>query len=58
MLELERLTVSYGGLRALSDVSLVVPEGTVVALLGPNGAGKSTTLRTISGLIPPESGHV
>ena len=58
LLELDRLTVSYGGLRALTDVSLVVPEGTVVALLGPNGAGKSTTLRTISGLIHPESGHI
>ena len=58
LLELDRVTVSYGGLRALSDVSLVVPEGTVVALLGPNGAGKSTTLRTISGLIRPESGHI
>jgi branched-chain amino acid transport system ATP-binding protein len=58
LLELDRVTVSYGGLRALSDVSLVVPEGTVVALLGPNGAGKSTILRTISGLIRPESGAI
>src|SRR5436305_109189 len=58
LLELDRVTVSYGGLRALTDVSLVVPAGTVVALLGPNGAGKSTTLRTISGLIHPESGHI
>jgi len=58
LLEIENLTVAYGGLRALSNVSLVVPEGCVVALLGPNGAGKSTTLRTISGLIAPESGHI
>jgi branched-chain amino acid transport system ATP-binding protein len=58
LLELDRVTVAYGGLRALSDVSMVVPEGTVVALLGPNGAGKSTTLRTISGLIRCEGGRI
>jgi branched-chain amino acid transport system ATP-binding protein len=58
LLELDHVTVAYGGLRALTDVSLVVPEGTVVALLGPNGAGKSTTLRTISGLIHPEGGRI
>ncbi len=57
-LEVRDLTVSYGGMRALSDVSMVVPEGAVVALLGPNGAGKSTTLRAISGLVRPESGQV
>jgi branched-chain amino acid transport system ATP-binding protein len=58
LLELERVTVSYSGLRALSDVSIVVPQGTVVALLGPNGAGKSTLLRTVSGLIRPEGGRI
>ncbi|HZN14661.1 MAG TPA: ABC transporter ATP-binding protein [Acidimicrobiales bacterium] len=58
LLELERVTVSYNGLRAVSDVSLVVPEGCVVALIGANGAGKTTILRTISGLIRPESGTV
>ena len=58
LLELRDVTVSYDGLRALSGVSLVVPEGCVVALLGPNGAGKTTTLRTISGLLRPESGTI
>ena len=57
-LEVHDLSVSYGGMRALSEVSLVVPEGAVVALLGPNGAGKSTTLRTISGLVRPDSGRI
>ncbi len=57
-LELEGLTVSYGGLRALSGVSLVVPAGAVVALLGPNGAGKSTTLRAVSGLVRSEAGQI
>jgi branched-chain amino acid transport system ATP-binding protein len=50
--------VAYGGVRALRNVSLVVPQGAVVALLGPNGAGKSTTLRTISGVIRAEQGRI
>jgi branched-chain amino acid transport system ATP-binding protein len=58
LLELDGVSVSYGGMRALSDVSLVIPEGCVVALLGANGAGKTTTLRTISGLVRPESGRI
>jgi branched-chain amino acid transport system ATP-binding protein len=58
LLELEDVTVSYGGLRALTGVSLVVPAGCVVALLGPNGAGKTTTLRTISGLLRVDSGAI
>ncbi|MBV9872627.1 MAG: ABC transporter ATP-binding protein [Frankiaceae bacterium] len=58
LLELDGVSVSYGSMKALSDVSLVVPEGCVVALLGPNGAGKTTTLRTISGLVRPERGHI
>ncbi|HVV75508.1 MAG TPA: ABC transporter ATP-binding protein [Mycobacteriales bacterium] len=58
LLELDGLSVSYGGMRALSDVNLVIPEGAVVALLGANGAGKTTTLRTISGLVRSESGKI
>ena len=58
LLELEDVSVSYGGLRAVSGLSLVVPEGCVVALLGANGAGKTTVLRTISGLIRPDSGRI
>jgi branched-chain amino acid transport system ATP-binding protein len=58
LLELQDVTVSYSGLRALSGVSLVVPEGCVVALLGPNGAGKTTTLRTISGLLRLDAGAI
>ncbi|HMC40678.1 MAG TPA: ABC transporter ATP-binding protein [Acidimicrobiales bacterium] len=58
LLELQGVTVSYGHLRALSDVDLVVPEGCVVALLGANGAGKTTMLRTISGLLRPERGRI
>ena len=57
-LEVRDLHVSYGGVRALRGVSLVVPKGAVVALLGANGAGKSTTLRAISGLIRIQSGRM
>jgi branched-chain amino acid transport system ATP-binding protein len=57
-LEVRGLHVAYGGVRALRNVSLVVPRGSVVALLGPNGAGKSTTLRTISGVIRAQSGRM
>jgi branched-chain amino acid transport system ATP-binding protein len=48
----------YGRFVALSDISLIVPEGSVVALLGPNGAGKSTMLRTISGMLAPAQGQI
>lgn len=58
LLELEHVCVSYGSMRALSEVNLVVPEGCVVALLGANGAGKTTMLRTISGLVRPERGRI
>jgi branched-chain amino acid transport system ATP-binding protein len=58
LLELHDVSVSYGGVRALSGVSFSVPEGCVVALLGSNGAGKSTTLRTISGLVRAEFGTI
>jgi len=51
LLEVHRLSASYGAIQALSDVSLQVPRGGIVALLGGNGAGKSTTLNTISRLI-------
>ena len=58
LLELEEVSVSYGGVRALSGISLSVPEGCVVALLGANGAGKSTTLRAISGLVRADAGSI
>jgi branched-chain amino acid transport system ATP-binding protein len=58
VLEVAELTVAYGAVRALSDVSLSVPEGSVTAVLGANGAGKTTLLRTLSGLLRPRSGRV
>lgn len=58
LLELQSLTVNYGGIQALRDVNLIVRAGEIVTLIGANGAGKSTTLRTISRLINPRSGKI
>jgi len=58
ILELDNLSVSYGNIVAVKDLSLTVYEGEIVTLIGSNGAGKSTTLRTISGLLRPRAGSV
>ncbi|MGY0497880.1 ABC transporter ATP-binding protein [Nocardia sp. FBN12] len=58
MLEIQHLSVAYGPVRALRDVTVTVPRGQVTAVLGANGAGKSTLLRTISGLVRAEHGTV
>jgi ABC-type branched-subunit amino acid transport system ATPase component len=58
LLEVENLHVSYGDVRALSGVSLTVPDRGIVAVLGNNGAGKSTLLRTISAVLAPQGGAV
>ena len=58
LLEVHDLTVRYGNIEALRDVSLRVDEGDVVALIGANGAGKTTTLRAISGLVRPFRGTI
>ncbi len=58
LLKIEHLEVHYGDLIGVSDVSLEVPEGSVVALLGSNGGGKTTTLNAIAGLIPLHSGSI
>jgi branched-chain amino acid transport system ATP-binding protein len=58
LLRVNEIQVDYGRLRALHDVSLEVPAGSIVALLGANGAGKTTTLRAISGLLHPAYGSI
>jgi len=58
MLLIENLSVSYGAVQALRDVSLEVPYGHVTAVIGANGAGKSTLMRTLAGLEKPQSGQV
>ena len=58
ILEIRNLSVSYGGINAVKDLDIDVPEGQIVTLIGANGAGKSTVLRTISGLVKTKSGSV
>ena len=58
MLELTDLVCSYGPVRAVDEVSLEVPQGSVTAVLGANGAGKTSLLRTISGVVRARSGSV
>ena len=58
MLEIKNLTVSYGAITALHGITLSVKPGSIVTLIGGNGAGKTTTLRTISGLLKPQSGEI
>ncbi len=57
-LRVERLSKSYGPVRAVADVTLAVPPGSTLALLGPSGCGKSTLLRLVAGLEPPDAGRV
>ena len=56
MLTISDLSVSYGPVKALSHVTLEVPRGEVTAVIGANGAGKSTLMRTLAGLVKPDSG--
>ena len=58
MLKVENLSVHYGMIRAVRDVSFEVNEGEVVSLIGANGAGKTTILRTLSGLVRPSAGKI
>jgi len=57
-LQVDSLTVRYGGLPALEEVSLRLPRGAQLAVLGPNGAGKSTLLKAIAGVLPPTDGEI
>jgi branched-chain amino acid transport system ATP-binding protein len=58
VLEVRNIVAGYGETTVLRDVSLSVPDGSVVAVLGPNGAGKTTMLRTVSGSLRPTAGSV
>ena len=58
MLDVSGLTVSYGHIEAVRDISFHVAEGAIVSLVGPNGAGKTTTLNAISGVVPAAHGSM
>jgi branched-chain amino acid transport system ATP-binding protein len=58
LLELSGVSVHYGRIRAVHDLSITVEEGEIVTLIGANGAGKSTTMRAISGIRPVSSGRI
>src|SRR6266567_6721288 len=57
MIEAHALTRRFGTFTAVSQLSLSVPAGTILALLGPNGAGKTTTVRLLAGLLAPTAGE-
>lgn len=58
MLDVKNLTVAYGSVEAVGDISFSVKAGTVVTLIGPNGAGKTTILNALSGVVPARSGQI
>ncbi|MFZ9520744.1 MAG: ABC transporter ATP-binding protein [Silvanigrellaceae bacterium] len=58
LLKVENLTVRYGAIEALRDVSFEVNQGEIVTFVGSNGAGKTTTMRTLSGLVKPVRGKI
>jgi branched-chain amino acid transport system ATP-binding protein len=58
LLQLERLTMRFGGVTALSEVDIEVAEGEIFALIGPNGAGKTTVFNVVTGVFRPSSGTV
>lgn len=58
ILQIQGVTKRFGGLTAVNNVSLDLPEGEILGLIGPNGAGKTTLFNAINGVYPPEEGHV
>jgi branched-chain amino acid transport system ATP-binding protein len=58
LLDVQALSVAFGGLACLSELDLVVQEGEIVSVIGPNGAGKTTFFNLITGVYPPDSGDI
>ena len=58
LLETRSVSKSFGGFRALTDVSIAISEGELISVVGPNGAGKTTLVNTLTGLLSPTSGDV
>ena len=57
-LQTRGLTMQFGGLKAVSELNLEIPKGTIFGLIGPNGAGKTTAFYMIVGLVPPDGGRI
>ena len=58
LLELDDVTVQFGGLKAVSDVDLTIHDGELIGLIGPNGAGKTTVFNLVTGVYAPTSGTI
>ena len=58
VLKLEHVTMQFGGVLAVNDLSLDVNEGEIVALIGPNGAGKTTAFNCVTGVYEPTNGRI
>ena len=58
LLEVEGISKSFGGVRAVSDVSFVLERGELLGIMGPNGSGKTTLLNLIAGALAPDAGHI
>lgn len=57
LLKLENITMQFGGVVAVNDLSLEVNEGEIVSLIGPNGAGKTTAFNVVTGVYEPTNGR-
>src|SRR6266545_674621 len=58
LLNVENISVNFGGLKALTDFSFTIDQGQIVALIGPNGAGKTTAFNAITGVYAPAGGRI
>ena len=58
LLEISNVTKDFGGLEALSNISMQINDGDIISLIGPNGAGKTTLFNCITGTMPPTSGSI